>query len=130
MKYKTLFRLLVRGFGLVMLAQSMPPCAHGCFMITLSVVFFGRPTDLSWYLGYAVDAAVRAGIGIWLFVWPNPIVNLVIPSNRPYCHECGYELRGIGAAGFCPECGTEFQIKRPPGADAAGRPDEGSRSSE
>ena len=38
MKYKTLVRLLVRGFGLVMIAQAVPGCASTVFGISAQLL--------------------------------------------------------------------------------------------
>jgi uncharacterized paraquat-inducible protein A len=51
--------------------------------------------------------------GLYLFFGGKWIVNKAIPSNRPYCHECGYELTHA-RSNVCPECGTEFKPSKPP----------------
>ena len=48
--------------------------------------------------------------GLYLFFGGKWIVNKAIPSNRPYCHECGYELTHA-RSNVCPECGTEFKAE-------------------
>ena len=35
------------------------------------------------------------------------------------CLTCGYDLRGIGRSGRCPECGTPFEDVSPPAEEAA-----------
>ena len=59
-------------------------------------------------LGRVLPKMIQLCIGLYLFRGGDWIVNRVIPTNRPYCHECGYDLTGSGMAGECPECGTAF----------------------
>jgi hypothetical protein len=47
----------------------------------------------------------RMFIGAYLFFGGGLIVAYCIPSNRPYCPQCGYELRSARGQ-RCPECGS------------------------
>jgi hypothetical protein len=55
--------------------------------------------------GYFVSNCLEAAIGLYLFFGGKWIANKAIPGNRPYCHECGYDLTQ-NSSGICPECGT------------------------
>lgn len=68
-----------------------------------------------WWLSIEPIAApvVQMVIGIYLFFGGAWVANRAFPSNRPYCAECGYDLRG--SAERCPECGAavpKFQDRR------------------
>jgi hypothetical protein len=54
--------------------------------------------------------ALYAAVGLYLFFGGKWIVDKAIPSNRPYCHECGYELTAA-TQNRCPECGTPFRLE-------------------
>jgi hypothetical protein len=107
MKYKTAFRLLLKGLGIYLIVTAIPMLGHfaGYF---LEFVIGGFPSG--WVLGYGAQFILQMALGVYLLRGGAWIVNMVIPSNRPYCHECAYELTGLGGDGVCPECGTAFRL--------------------
>src|SRR5512136_1500282 len=113
MKYKTAFRLLLKAIGVYMIAQSISWLVPTCCSCALAVALdgaLGFGSDWSaWESRYLVANGISLVIGLYLFFGGRRIVNRAIPSNRPYCHECGYELSGLGVDGICPECGTVYQ---------------------
>lgn len=116
MKYKTAFRLALRAIGILVLAQNLPWAAVGCGSVALRRLLPGVGPS-SWFLfdlNYILIHTFGVVLGLYLFFGGRWIVNRAIPSNRPYCHECGYELTGLPTEGLCPECGTAF---RRPGAN-------------
>lgn len=121
MKYKTLFRLGVRLLGLYFIGMSLSWLAVGLITCAWSALFeFGGP---GFGLGpfYALDRilsyAAMCLLGFYLWRAPKWIIDRAIPSNRPYCHECAYELTGLPREGVCPECGTAYRFGRTPHAD-------------
>ena len=44
----------------------------------------------------------------YLFFGGKWVADKAIPGNRPYCHECGYDLTNA-AGNVCTECGTPFK---------------------
>ncbi len=114
MKYKTAFRLALRAIGVLFVAQHAP--ALFLQLIALLVQFAeGALTGLGlsalsgWGFQNAAGAVIAVAIGLYLFLGGKWVVDRAIPSNRAYCHECGYELTGLPGNGTCPECGTPFQ---------------------
>ena len=45
----------------------------------------------------------------YLFFGGKWIADKAIPGNRPYCHECGYDLTNA-VGNVCTECGTPFRV--------------------
>ena len=52
----------------------------------------------------AITFLIPTVLSLFLFFKPNIIVNLAIPSNKPYCPECGYNL-SKNTGSVCSECG-------------------------
>jgi hypothetical protein len=109
MKYKTLFRLLLKAIGVFLFMQGI---AHaitqlGWVLQILGVSLFGGfPGSWDWGLvGYLLGSVVQAILGLYLFFGGAWIADKAIPGNRPYCPECAYDLTRI-AGDRCPECGT------------------------
>jgi len=118
MKHKTLFRLLLKFLGVWLTANGIVSLVST--ITNVMVMTFFRPAGVSYSYPYWISllsGVVGIALGLYLFFGGKRIVDLAIPSNRPYCHECGYDL--TGAVGHvCNECGTPFR----PAASASDAP--------
>ncbi len=107
MKYKTLCRLLIKLVGLYFVAAALStlgPAMWGA----ISYIRNGEGMGRALYVGWMVVPCGNLLTGILLIRASGWIASILIPSNRPYCHECGYDLTGAMGS-VCPECGTEFR---------------------
>ena len=112
MKYKTAVRLALKVLGVFLIADQIPTLIN--MSVWLASVFWdpsGRPTGW-WYLGTGIGSVVQILIGLYLLFGGKWIVDRIIPSTRPYCHACAYELTGLAPEGVCPECGTPYRRER------------------
>ena len=115
MKHKTWFRLVIKAIGVLLVGFSLPTIWRIAFDLVgiLWAYLMASDYSLSPYgHGYRFLQWLREGglvvqfvFGLYLFFGGKWIVNKVIPSNRPYCPECGYDLSKTRSA-KCPECGT------------------------
>lgn len=113
MKYKTLFRLAVKIIGVYMVATGLP---HVVFtLIQLVTIYLNRFNGSSfadiWYVS-SIASLITPAIGLYLFFSGKWITNLAIPSNRPYCPECGYDI-SHNPTSACSECGTRLKAPEP-----------------
>lgn len=112
MKHKTLCRLAVRLIGLVFLINGLLEVpAIIAVLAHARPAAVGVPLDWAMFVGL-IEPIGSILIGVYLFLGGTAVVNYLIPSNRPYCHECGYELT-LPASKHCPECGTEHNRPTP-----------------
>lgn len=117
MKHKTWFRLLLKVVGIFLLATGVPGLVNSGAMVLLqlrtSAPYWGpAPYDLATILQTAIARGLAAHmlttiIGAYLLIGGKVLTDLCIPSNRPYCPNCGYALQGL-AADRCPECGARL----------------------
>jgi hypothetical protein len=108
MKHKTWFRLVIKAIGVLFVGMSIPTVAAG--IANLNSMFSSRS-----FSGYVQALMVQAvwlcgsflqlALGLYLFFGGKWIVDRAIPSNRPYCPECGYDLSKSNGT-VCPECGV------------------------
>ena len=111
MKYKTAFRLALRAIGVWVAVSSLPGLmVWGARVAWLASLGTGQPLTPLTQLGFetlnALQYACMLALGLYLFFGGEWIVRLAIPSNRPYCPDCGYDLAGLTRSDRCPECGT------------------------
>ena len=111
MQYKTLFRLLLKFLGVWLMANGVVSLAGTTSNWVASWVM--RPSYSYPYWAGLINGMVGIALGLYLFFGGKRIVDLAIPSNRPYCHECGYDLTGA-VGNVCNECGTAFRIAASP----------------
>ena len=107
MKHKTWFRLMMKAVGVALVGFALPGVAS--WIAKIIRLWDGNPgagllslfASNPWYIGTLLQFA----LGLYLFFGGKWIVNLAIPSNRPYCPNCGYDV-GKAKGGTCPECGV------------------------
>ena len=140
MKHKTWFRLALKLVGIYLLATSIPA------IINVAATMIARGRDFAYWSGGSVvdldrmiavaiqfglvGSILQSAIGIYLLLGAGMLASLIIPSSRPYCPDCGHELRGISGVN-CPECGTRLptDLLPPPAPPASAELTDGDESS-
>jgi hypothetical protein len=107
MRYKTLFRLLMKALGVWIFIIGATRLADEVFVWIWSSLSAPAGMHTSYGFG-SIGGIVELIAGLYLFFAGKWVVDLAIPSNRPYCHECGYDLSGA-TGNVCNECGTPFR---------------------
>jgi len=108
MKYKTLFRLLLKLLGVWFFVQGLDRILWA--VVAYFQAFTGnRMYEYTW--AHTAGALISLVAGFYLFFRGNWILDRAIPSNRPYCPECGYDLTG-NASVRCSECGIALPDRK------------------
>ncbi len=115
MRHKTAVRLALKVLGVFLITQGLIHLGHTAAYAVLAALE-PRVESFSWAT-FGRPAMVHGGlhvlIGLYFFLGGRLVVDRIIPSNRPYCAECGYELTGLPSDGQCPECGQPFRRPAP-----------------
>lgn len=111
MRYKTLTRLLIKLMGIYFLIAGSTGFIASTIYLLISLVDYGNFGELSFIaypIAWCLSSLFSIVAGLTLLRASNWLAAKLIPSNRPYCPSCGYEL--TGATGMhCPECGVDLQ---------------------
>ncbi len=119
MKHKTWFRLILKAIGVLLVCLGLPDILN-VVAVFLSIGFgglWGMPAQgFDWSTVLAalaqygmIGALAKLLLGLYLLFGGKLIVDLCIPSNRPYCPDCGFELRVI-RGDKCSECGIRLPM--------------------
>jgi hypothetical protein len=109
MEHKTWFRLVLKAIGILIVCLNLPDLIYQ--IIYLCSRWQSDPlyssidnSDLITQLTWPISSTVGCALGAYLLFGGKWLIDLCIPSNRPYCPGCGYELSNFAGAS-CPECG-------------------------
>jgi len=110
MKYKTLFRIICKALGVYFIVIGASGIVGQIASVTAMQLQMRASLGLDrwWMLLGIASPLLQLVAGRYLLIRGDAIVNLAVPSNRPYCPDCGYDLSG-STGSICPECGTDPQ---------------------
>ncbi|MEE8154231.1 MAG: hypothetical protein V3T53_04645 [Phycisphaerales bacterium] len=122
MRHKTWFRLVLKAIGVLLIGFA----ASGVATLFTNVGYLamygdpfgvggGRTTNwIYWqFMSPHVGDLVQLGLGLYLLFGGRWIADVAIPSNRPYCPECGYDI-AEATGKCCPECGVQIVSRGTP----------------
>ena len=116
MKHKTWFRLVLKAIGVLLIGFGLPGVATLLASVGYYTMYGDPYASVSggigmsgWYFWSLFSAhlgdVVQLGLGLYLLFGGRWIADLAIPSNRPYCPQCGYDI-SQSTGDRCPECGV------------------------
>ena len=111
MRYKTFTRLLIKLMGIYFLLGGLISLTAALIYLAIVLPEYGLysgQTMIAYPVSWGVSSLVSIGIGFFMLFASDWLVGKLIPSNRPYCPNCGYELTG-NTSQYCPECGVDVQ---------------------
>jgi hypothetical protein len=103
--------LLLKAIGVWLFASGAATAVGYIGFVFQSLTVRTSASYMAWMYTLVTPVA-QLGIGLYLFFGGRWIADLAIPSNRPYCHECGYDLTSATGT-VCNECGTPFRAQAP-----------------
>lgn len=116
MKYKTLFRLLVRYLGLTLMLEGGISIIAGSVYLLIVLpegISRGFSTMFAYPVAWLIGGIVSVGLGHHFLFSGEWLVNRIIPANHPYCPHCAYDVSGAQptnkATPTCPECGLPME---------------------
>lgn len=129
MKHRAWFRLALKAIGVLLIGWSLSSVflfigmVYGLVTGSAGLENYapsGSNTVFEsavWFALRVVQFLSSAMVGVYLVFGGKWLLNTIIPPDRPYCMECGYDLSHTHGA-YCPECGEPCE--REPAAGEAG----------
>jgi len=116
MSYRLWFRLMIKGAGLLIIAQALPYLVQLAAALVDDLVSLGLARTLTRFdasnmLRHVTQSGVLIVIGVYLLFGGKWILNKCAPLGR-FCPECGYDV-SHGRSANCPECGTPLPNRAP-----------------
>ncbi len=116
MKHKTWFRLILKAIGILLLAFGVPDLiayinnyiVQRVYMQNIGTPYGGIQPEWLAVLLHILAPFLQVLIGLYLLLDGKWLLERIIPSNRPYCPNCGYDLSESGQPQACSECGVEL----------------------
>lgn len=117
MKHKTWFRLVLKAIGVLLIAWGLPNLVGDIVsyvvwrvqQVTAGMAYAGIEPEWLAILLHLLESVIKVAIGLYLLLDGKWLLDKIIPSNRPYCPDCGYDLSESGNPAACSECGTKLQ---------------------
>lgn len=107
MKYKTLFRVLLKFMAVWVFIEGLGTFTYAVIN-TIQYLYAGDAAFYFFHLDGLTWGMAQILIALYFFFGGKWVIDMAIPGNRPYCHECGYDLSHSPGTD-CPECGTAFR---------------------
>lgn len=98
----------MKAIGILVIALALPHIIAMVWVIVMdfrSSGWIGLSWD-SWFVGHLLGYLASVGVGCYLLFFGEWLLNQIIPSNRRYCPDCGYDVSEPLFAKRCAECGA------------------------
>jgi hypothetical protein len=117
-RHKSLVRVLCRVLGVYFVITGASSLVGGVASIVgssiqLTAISPNYPAGRWWSALGLISSLLYLVAGVYLFRGGRWVVDRIVPADRPYCPECGYDLSGAPEQGVCPECGVHPLAGRP-----------------
>ncbi|TVQ57106.1 MAG: hypothetical protein EA377_01250 [Phycisphaerales bacterium] len=110
MKHKTWFRLVLKAIGILLIAWAIPEMfgAIGWVFYMWPSASYLSPAEVFRISVTLAGPTIKIAFGCYLLFGGAALVNWIIPSNHPYCPDCGYNLTHQRSTDRCVECGSDI----------------------
>jgi len=108
MRYKSQIRNFCKLLGIYFIVSGVAGIIQA---VVMPLMYMQMQHYLAQSLLMSLSPLFELVAGVVLFWQSGYVVNLIVPGDRPYCPECGYDFTGNTSA-VCPECGLHPRYGR------------------